>query len=154
MIPDRDVLDMAKRECKGDATAEEIAWLFAEENRLAWCHALITALSDSDSQMLFHKTRVDMLAKDAELGIIDIEEYQEEKEKFDEWIRKAQRYRNGINKRLSEVKTILANTSSLDLIEENTRLAKAIIDHRRASFEGEYTAETHDLKLWSNVASE
>lgn len=154
MIPDKDVLDIAKRECKGDATGEEIAWLFAEENRLAWCHALITALSDSDSQMLFHKTRIDMLSKDAELGIIDIEDYQEEKEKFDEWIRKAQRYRNGINKRLSEVKTILANTESLDLIEENTRLAKAIVDHRRSSFEGEYTAETHDLKLWSHVAAE
>lgn len=154
MIPDKDVLDMAKRECKGDASAEEIAWLFDEKNRLAWCHALITALSDSDSQMLFHKTRIDMLAKDAELGIIDIEDYQDEKEKFDEWIRKAQRYRNGINKRLSEVKTILTATSSLDLVEENARLAKAIIEHRRASFEGEYTAETHDLKLWSSVASE
>lgn len=153
MNPNRDVLDMAKRECKGDATEEEVAWLFAEENRLAWCHALITALSDSDSQMLFHKTRIDMLAKDAEIGLMDEEDYHEEKLKFDEWIRKAQRYRNGINKRLSEVKTIIGNSSSLDLVEENARLAKAIIDHRRASFEGEYTAETHDLKLWSAVAS-
>jgi hypothetical protein len=95
-----------------------------------------------------------MLAKDADLGIMHIEDYREEKERFDEWIRKAQRYRNGINKRLSEVKTILASSGSLDLVEENARLAKAIIEHRRASFEGEYTAETHDLKLWSSVASD
>jgi hypothetical protein len=153
MNPNKDVLDMAKRECKGDATAEEVAWLFAEENRLAWCHALITALSDSDSQMIFHKTRIDMLSKDAELGLMDQEEYHDEKLKFDEWIRKAQRYRNGINKRLSEVKTIIGNSTSLDLVEENARLAKAIIEHRRSSFENEYTAETHDLKLWSAVAS-
>jgi hypothetical protein len=153
MNPNKDVLDMAKRECKGDATQEEVEWLFAEENRMAWCHALITALSDSDSQMIFHKTRIDMLAKDAELGLMDQEEYHDEKLKFDEWIRKAQRYRNGINKRLSEVKTIIGNSNSLDLVEENARLARAIIEHRRASFEGEYTAETHDLKLWSAVAS-
>lgn len=153
MNPDKDVLDMAKRECKGDATADEVAWLFAEENRMAWCHALITALSDSDSQMLFHKTRIDMLAKDAELGLIDDDDYHDEKLKFDEWVRKAQRYRNGINKRLSEVKTLIGNSSTLDLVEENARLAKAIIEHRRASFEGEYNAETHDLKLWSAVSS-
>lgn len=151
MLPNRDVLDIAKRECKGDATAEEIAWLYDEDNRLAWCHALITALSDSDSQMVFHKTRIDMMSKDAEIGIIDINDYQEEKIKFDEWLRKAQRYRNGISKRLSEVKTILSNTSTLDLVEENARLTKAIIEHKRSSFEGEYTAEPHDIRLWSTV---
>lgn len=154
MIPNKDVLDMAKRECKGDATPEEITWLYDEQNRLAWCHALITALSDSDSQMMFHKTRIDMMSRDVDLGLKDEEDYYDEKQKFDEWIRKAQRYRNGINKRLSEVKTIISNSESLDLVEENARLARAIIEHKRSSFEGEYTAEPHDLKLWSTVISQ
>lgn len=151
MLPNKDVLDMAKRECKGDATSEEIAWLHDEENRLAWCHALITALSDSDSQMVFHKTRIDMMARDVELGLKDPNEFDEEKLKFDEWLRKAQRYRNGINKRLSEVKTILSNLDSLEIVEENARLSKAIIEHKRASFEGDYTAEPHDIRLWSTI---
>lgn len=153
MQAEQDVLDMAKRECKGLATDDEIAWLHADENRLAWCHALITALSDSESQVVFHKSRIDMMAKDVELGIKDANDYYEEKQKFDEWVRKSQRYRNGISKRLSEVKTILADTEGLDLVEENAKLVKAILEHRRASFEGEYTAEPHDIKLWSVIPS-
>jgi hypothetical protein len=153
MQAEQDVLDMAKRECKGLATDEEIAWLHADENRLAWCHALITALSDSESQVVFHKSRIDMMAKDVELGIKDANDYYEEKQKFDEWVRKSQRYRNGISKRLSEVKTILADTDGLDLVEENAKLVKAILEHKRASFEGEYTAEPHDIKLWSVIPS-
>lgn len=153
MLPNKDVLDIAKRECKGDATNEEIAWLHDEDNRLAWCHALITALSDSDSQMVFHKTRIDMMAKDVELGIADDNDFMEEKMKFDEWLRKAQRYRNGINKRLSEVKTILGNSETLDLVEENAKLVRAIIEHKRSSFEGEYTAEPHDIRLWASIAT-
>lgn len=153
MLPNKDVLDIAKRECKGDATDDEIAWLHDENNRLAWCHALITALSDSDSQMVFHKTRIDMIAKDVELGIADENDFVEEKIKFDEWLRKAQRYRNGINKRLSEVKTILSNSETLDLVEENAKLVRAIIEHKRSSFEGEYTAEPHDIRLWANIVT-
>lgn len=153
MLPDRDVLDIAKRECKGDATPEEIAWLYDEENRLAWCHALITALSDSDSQILFHKTRVEMMGRDVEVGIANSNDYYDEKHKFDEWLRKAQRYRNGISKRLSEVKTLIGNTTNIDLVEENSRLARAIVEHKRSSYEGEYTAEPHDLKLWSTVTT-
>jgi len=153
MQAEQDVLDMAKRECKGLATDEEIAWLHDDENRLAWCHALITALSDSESQVVFHKSRIDMMAKDVELGIKDANDYYEEKQKFDEWVRKSQRYRNGISKRLSEVKTILADTDGLDLVEENAKLVKAILEHKRASFDGEYTAEPHDIKLWSVIPS-
>jgi hypothetical protein len=149
-----DVLDMAKRECKGAATDEEIQWLQAEENRSAWCFALITALSDSDSQVLFHKSKIDMMAKDVELGLLDSEEYYEEKQKFDEWVRKSQRYRNGISKRLSEVKTILVNSEHLDLVEENARLVKAIVEHKRSSFESEYSAEPHDIRLWSTVSTQ
>ena len=151
MQQELDVLDMAKRECKGMATDEEVAWLHDEDNRLAWCHALITALADSESQVVFHKSRIDMMAKDVELGIKDANDYYEEKQKFDEWVRKSQRYRNGISKRLSEVKTILADTENLDLVEENAKLVKAIIEHKRASFEGEYTAEPHDIRLWSSI---
>lgn len=151
MITDNDVLEMAKRECKGIATDAEITWLQQPENHFAWCQALITAVSDFDSQLLFHKTRVDMMSKDVELGIIPISVFSEEKQRFDEWIRKSTRYRNGITKRLSEVKTLLSQKKELDLIEEVARLTRCIIEHRRSSIEGEYGAEAHDLRLWSSV---
>ena len=88
---------------------------------------------------------------DAEIGVVSREDYYAEKQKFDEWIRKSTRYRNGLNQRLSEVKTMLADIEKLEFVEEIARLTKAIIEHRRASTEGEYTAELHDLKLWSQV---
>ena len=94
-----------------------------------------------------------MMAKDAELGIVDTDDYYEEKQKFDEWVRKAQRYRNGISKRLSEVKTILTNIDSFEVVEENARLVKSIVEHKRASYEGDYTAEPHDTKLWSIITN-
>lgn len=146
-----DVLDMAKRECKGDATDDEIAWLQAPENRYAWCQALITALSDYDSQVMFHKSRLETLAHDAELGVAGRQEYLMEKDKFENWLRKSTRYRNGISQRLSEVKTLLGENPLLQHIEENARLTKAIVEHRRAARDGQFGEETHDLKLWSAV---
>lgn len=151
MAISKDILDMVKRECKGMATQEEVDFLHLEENRFAWCQALITAISDFDQQMIFHKTRIDMLGRDAELGVVAREHYYEDKQKFDEWIRKSTRYRNGLNQRLSEVKTILADIEKLEFVEEVARLTKAIVDHRRSSMEGEYTAEPHDMKLWSRI---
>ena len=82
----------------------------------------------------------------------ELKEYQEEKLKFDEWLRKAQRYRSGISQRLSEVKTILGETSSIDLVEENMRLTRAIVEHKRSAFESDYSGEPHDIRLWSTVA--
>jgi hypothetical protein len=146
-----DVLDMAKRECKGDATEQEVQWLLQPENHYSWCQALITALSDFDSQVLFHKTRLQMLAHDAELGVTPREEYLMEKEKFEGWLRKSTRYRNGISQRLGEVKTLLGNHPALEHIEENARLMRAIADHRRAARDGQFGEETHDLKLWATI---
>lgn len=149
-----DFLDMAKRECKGMATNEEVDFLMHEDNRFAWCQALITAISDYDSQMIFHKTRIDMLGRDAELGVVSHHQYYEEKQRFDEWIRKSTRYRNGLNQRLSEVKSLLANKDTLEHIEEIARLTRAIIEHRRVSTEGKYMAEAHDIKLWSQIVEQ
>jgi GTPase Era involved in 16S rRNA processing len=148
---DKNVLEMAKQECKGTASEEDVEWLQKPENRFTWCQALITALSDCDSQVAFHKNRIDLMAKDVELGMLAASEYFEEKQKFSDWVRKSMRYRNGVSQRLSEVRALLGNDPRIKHVEEIEKLTKAIIAHRRASIENQYAAEAHDYKLWATV---
>jgi|GEM_PF-1790399 hypothetical protein len=148
---DKNVLEMAKQECKGTAPEKDVEWLQRPENRFAWCQALITALSDCDSQVAFHKNRIDLMAKDVELGMLSAAEYFEEKQKFSDWVRKSMRYRNGVSQRLSEVRSLLGDDPRINHVEEIEKLTKAIIAHRRASIENQYTAEAHDYKLWATV---
>ena len=51
------------------------------------------------------------------------------------------------------MKTILTNIDSFEVVEENARLVKSIVEHKRASYEGDYTAEPHDTKLWSIITN-
>ena len=152
MIDEKNILDVAKRECKGDATAEEQEWLQKPENILAWCQALTTALSDAESSMQFHHNRISLLSQDAKYGDFALQNYIEEKEKFDAWQRKAQRYRNGINQRLSQVKTLLGSNDSSTHVDEIVRLTRAINDHRKASIDADSIPEVYDQILWSTVS--
>ena len=85
MIDRKNIMDIAKRECKGDASTEEIEWLQKPENRLAWCQSLLTALSDYESSAMYHRERVNMMAQDVKLGVVSHKDYLEEKDKFDTW---------------------------------------------------------------------
>jgi hypothetical protein len=151
MIDPNNILDIAKRECKGDATEEEQEWLQKPENLLAWCTALTTALSDHDSSAQFHHTRVTLLAQDAKLGGYAAEQYLEEKAKFDTWQRKSQRYRNGISNRLSQIKTLMGEDKTMSHVEEIARLTKAIVDHRHAVTNADDIPTLYDLALWSSI---
>ena len=148
---ERDILEIAKRECKGEATNEEILWLQQPENLLGWCQSLLTALSDYESQAIYHRDRLAMLAEDAKVKLISLQEYKDEKDKFDMWYRKSQRYRNGISKRLNQVKILLAEDKTVDLIDEFSKLSKAIIDHENSASEGGRAPSPWDLVLWSSV---
>ena len=152
MIDKKNIMDIAKRECKGDATTEEIEWLQAPENRLAWCQALLTALSDYESSAMYHRERVNMMAQDVKLGVVSHKDYLAEKDRFDTWHRKSQRYRNGISERLSQVKTLLAEDKTISHIDEIASLTSAIIKHKRASEESEAIPEVYDLVLWSSIS--
>lgn len=145
-----DIIDIAKRECKGQATEEEVAFLNQPEMRQVWLNALKTALDELDSQMTYHRDRVTMLANDANLDLISEKEYLGEKEKFDSWQRKALRYKAGIQKRITEVKTM--NLTSGDSSARVQELIEAIVNHKRQSENAGLNPEPHDIELWSSIA--
>jgi len=144
-----EIIEIAKRECKGQATDEEIAYLNRPEMHSEWLNALVTALNELDSQMTYHRDRVTMLANDVNLNLVGNGEYKYEKEKFDSWQRKALRYKAGIQKRITEVKSIVSSDGSSSRAEE---LIDAIILHRQQSENAGLTPEPHDLELWSSIA--
>jgi hypothetical protein len=145
------ILDIAKRECKGEATKEEVLWLQNPDNQLAWLQSLVTALSDYENSAMYHRERVNMMAQDVKLGVISHREYLEEKEKFDTWYRKSQRYRNGLSARLNQVKILIGENKTVDLLQEVARLSRAIIDHENRSSESEKAPNPWDVILWSSV---
>lgn len=145
-----DILDIAKRECKGEATEEEVAYLNRPEMLGRWVNALVVALNELDSQMTYHRDRVTMMADDVKMKLISAEHYRFEKEKFDSWQRKALRYKSGIQKRVSEVKMMMLGGDA----ESNSSnvLVSAIIKHKQQSEASGLDPEPHDLELWSALA--
>lgn len=144
-----DIIDIAKRECKGQASKEEVEFLHQPKMRQAWLNALTTALSELDSQMTYHRDRVTMLANDAKLNLIGEGEYMDEKEKFDSWQRKALRYKAGIQKRITEVKTMAS--SSDDPSVRVQELIEAIVTHKQQSESAGLNPEPHDIELWESI---
>lgn len=143
-----DILDVVKRECKGNATDDEVSWLSAPERVGAWYQALLDAIAEFESQMMYHKTRIERIADDAKLNIVNKDFYVEEKEKFEAWYRKALRYRSGLVGRASDVKMMLSEQSSEILSDKLNKLISAIHLHRKTMENLDMTPEKHDADLW------
>jgi hypothetical protein len=152
MIDLENIIEMVKRECKGETTPEENAWFQNPDNHYAWCKALSQAITEFELQLTYHKDKVTLMASDAKLGIISAQEYMFEKEKFDQWQRKGLRYRAGIHGRLTEVKALLAENPKMDAVEEVMRLTKAIQEHKQALQENG-DPDTFDYMLWASIDS-
>lgn len=144
------IVDIAKRECKGQATEEEIAFLNRPEMYPEWLNALSTALNQLDSQMTYHRDRVTMLANDVKLNIVSESEYRHEKDKFDSWQRKALRYKAGIQERMTEVRSMASTSPGSNLKAEE--LVTAILMHKRQSENAGLNPEPHDIELWSSIS--
>lgn len=146
-----DILDIAKRECKGDATEEEIAWLSQPARRADWHRALREAIEEFESQMLYHKTRVERMADDAKVGILSRDIYTAESEKFENWHRKALRYRSGLVKRASDIRAMLDSDPDFDFKENYYKLVNGIEKHRQDTLAAGLSPENHDNDLWSII---
>jgi hypothetical protein len=146
-----DILDIVKRECKGLATDDEVMWLSDPSRKPDWCRALGEAISEFESQMLYHKTSVERSADDARVGIISKDDYIAASEKFEAWNRKALRYRSGLITRLSEVKGMMDSDGTIDFKSMYHELANAITQHRIATEDEGLTPEKHDADLWSTL---
>lgn len=143
-----DILDIAKRECKGEATVEEVTWLSLPYMRIDWLNALITALNELDSQMTYHRDRITMMTDDVKLDIVSTREYTFEKDKFDAWQRRALRYKAGLQGRVNDVKIMLVSGDDSPRPEV---LTAAIILHKQQSESYGLTPEPHDIELWSSI---
>lgn len=153
MFDQNNLLDMVKRECKGQATEEEQEWLQDPNNHMAWCQALTTALSDAEASMQFHHNKISLLSQEAKYGGYALDKYLEEKEKYDAWQRKAQRYRNGISQRLAQVKILVGQNDTISHTDEIVRLTRAIYEHKKAALEADAIPEVYDQILWSVIPS-
>ena len=145
-----DIQDIAKRECKGQATDEEIEFLNNPEQHSNWLNSLINALNELDSQMTYHRDKISRMTEDVKLNIITTEEYKFEKDKFDAWQRKALRYKAGLQRRITEIKTMMFGGNDNNSRAES--LAAAIMIHKQQSEISGLTPESHDLELWSALA--
>ena len=146
-----DILDIVKRECKGDATNEEVSWLRDPANHGVWLSGLFWAISDFESQLLYHKSAVDLAARDAELKIITKNEYLDVRDRFESWHKKALRYRSGLHERLAEVRSLVYSHPDNATKANLQDMIQAITNHKRATLNAGLNPEPHDSDLWSSI---
>jgi len=133
-----DVVTVAKREAKGDATQDEIEWLTRSENREIWARALRSAVHEAQEQIEIRREGVERARVEVAAGLLDQRGYRAIADEYDAWIKKAQRYRLGLEQRLAEV---VSQTQA-----EIDRLRVAIEAHRASSTS---TPSDADSRLWS-----
>lgn len=134
------VVQAAKREAKGMASPEEVAWLSTPENVGTWASALQTAIDDIGQQFAHARSRLDGLRADTESGVVSAAVYETAVVEHDVWSKKASRYQLGLQERLAAICAIRD--------DEITRLRAAIVAHRDA----QQVASDADRTLWSLIA--
>jgi hypothetical protein len=133
-----EVINLAKREAKGEATPEDQAWLSDPANFQSWCVALRSAITDATEQFEQQRERLDRARADVQAGILSTGDYQQISDHYEAWAKKANRYRLGLEQRLAEI------TTTQD--SEVARLRTAIEKHRSVK---QYEPSVADEVLWS-----
>lgn len=135
-----EVVAAAKREAKGDATDQEIAWLRDPRNRSAWMLGLSSAIQDAADQFAQQRERLERVRADAEAGLISPDAYRAVSDSYEAWIKKASRYRLGLEQRLVEVSDEDRSQASV--------LRRAIEQHRHDRYAGVPDA---DVRLYQHL---
>lgn len=133
-----EVVEIAKREAKGQATSSEIDWLYRDENYSTWVQALRSAIQDVVEQMEYQNERLERARSEVQAGLMTPNAYLVISQNYEAWSKKAHRYRLGIEQRLMEITTLHES--------EVTRLRTAIERHRLDS-RAPHSDADHDL--WS-----
>lgn len=135
-----EVVEVAKREAKGEATQAETAWLHDPANYPSWVQALQTAIQDINQQIDYQRDRLDRGRREVEAGILSKDQYGRLSDSYEAWSKKANRYRLGLEQRLAEI--TVAHTSEVE------RLRVAIMQHRYFSQAPHSDA---DHALWAAI---
>lgn len=132
-----EVVAAAKREAKGDASATEIAWLHDPAHRSAWIQGLVAAIHDADAQFKQQRDRLDRARADAESNLLRSEVYRTLADEYDAWLKKASRYRLGLEQRLIEIRA--SDKADADVLREAIRRHCLAVQDPRSE----------DLALWA-----
>lgn len=133
-----ETIGLAKREAKGEATPEEVAWLADPANYRLWVQALRSAIADAVEQFDLQRERLERARNEVAAGILSQDAYRLVADAYDAWSKKANRYRLGLEQRLAE---ITATEQS-----EVERLRAAITVHR---YNSQAPHSDADHELWS-----
>lgn len=133
---------LAKREAKGEASPEEVAWLSDPANYRLWVQALRSAITDAVEQFDLQRERVERARAEVQAGITSNENYRVIADAYEAWSKKANRYRLGLEQRLAEVTA--SETAEVE------RLRAAITVHR---YNSKAPHSEADHQLWSVLDS-
>lgn len=144
-IPFTELVEIVKREVKGDATPTEVAWLTAPENRKAWKAGLEAAIDDCLLQFDDWEDRLERVREEVKAGVMSQAAYQGLHDSYEQWRKKAGRYRLGLEQKLLEVAFLDDDRDpAVEL------LSQAILEHREDLI-GRREATQIDMKLWSLI---
>jgi hypothetical protein len=139
----QEVVEMVKREAKGDALEHEKKWLYSPKNRKIWKAALQAAIDDCISQFEEWDVRLDRLREEVRDGLISQQAYETGSAAYELWRKKAGRYRLGLEQKLLEI--TLDDKDHEPIVD---KLVEAIRSHKDGISDSRETTAT-DMKLWS-----
>lgn len=139
-----ELVQAAKREAKGEASADELAALNNPENTTRWAEALRSAIDDAEHQFAQQQERLNRARADAAAGLMSTVAYAEHVDGYELWCKKASRYRIGLQQRLAE----------LVAAQRTNDLAHAIALHRESTLDANVTPTDADVALWEHIGTE
>ena len=139
------VIELVKREVKGQATSHEIRWLKQPENLQRWIGALEIAIEDLLLQFDDWEDRLARAREEKREGILETQDYLTLLKVYEDWRKKASRYRLGLEQKLLEVS--LKHDQREPIVDV---LINAIESHKK-ELSRERTVAPTDLRLWSLI---
>jgi hypothetical protein len=139
----QEVVELVKREAKGEATDSEKRWLYSPSNRKTWKAGLSSAIEDCVLQFEEWDVRLERVRNEVIDGVVSKEGYERASEAYEAWRRKAGRYRLGLEQRLLE---ITLDEQGYEPIVDT--LVDAIRKHKK-DLVGQRESVAVDIRLWS-----
>jgi hypothetical protein len=142
-LPFVDLVDLVKREAKGEISSDEQNWLLQPENIDQWKIGLEAAIDDCLLQFEDWEDRLARVRLEVKAGVLSQDAYERTMDNYEIWRKKASRYRLGLEQKLLEIS--LLDEDREPIVDT---LVNAISAHKE---ELKREATGVDLKLWSLI---
>ena len=145
MIEEEQFKEMVNNDIRGQGQPEEAEMLRSPEHVRRWYNTLLSLKRKAEYNI--SSKRADLLRDQHSLLTENSEEWRVEwigkKADFEVWKQGTMRFRNGVEDKLAEAKTLLN--------PDNSNAVEAIRRHRDEIASGEVDADEEDERLWSVV---